>query len=43
MNTIVYSALPLKLRRMKNAPPLRRKRPSTGMFRLMPAAMCGTA
>ena len=28
---------------MKNAPPLRRNRPITGMLRLMPAAMCGTA
>ena len=38
MNTIGYSPLPRKLRRMKNAPPMRRKRPITGRFRLMPAA-----
>jgi hypothetical protein len=38
-----YSASPLKLRRRKNAPPLRRKRPITGMLRLTPAATCGTA
>ena len=31
------------LRRMKNAPPLRRNRPTTGILRLMPAAMCGMA
>ena len=43
MNTAVYSALPRKLRRMKNAPPLRSKRPTTGRLRLTPAAMCGTA
>ena len=34
---------PAKVRRMKNAPPLRRNRPTTGMLRLIPAAMCGMA
>ncbi|MNJ59030.1 hypothetical protein D3C77_546930 [compost metagenome] len=41
LNTAVYSGLPLKVRRMKNAPPRRSRPPITGMFRLMPAAMCG--
>ena len=41
LNTAVYSGLPLKVRRMKNAPPRRSRLPITGMLRLMPAAMCG--
>ena len=36
VNTAAYSASPLKLRRRKNAPPLRRNRPTTGRLRLMP-------
>ena len=43
MNTTEYRTSPLKLRRKKNAPPLRRKRPMTGMLRFDPAAMCGNA
>ena len=38
MNTIGYRPEPRKLRRMKNAPPLRSSRPITGRFRLTPAA-----
>lgn len=41
LNTAVYSRLPLKVRRMKKAPPRRSRPPITGMLRLMPAAMCG--
>jgi hypothetical protein len=43
VNTLEYSAFPLKERRMKNPPPLRRNLPITGMLRLTPAATCGTA
>jgi len=43
VNTAEYVWLPPKLRRRKNAPPRRRNEPITGMLRLMPAAMCGTA
>ncbi|MNP67016.1 hypothetical protein D3C76_1627950 [compost metagenome] len=41
LNTAVYSGLPLKVRRMKNAPPRRSRPPMSGMLRLMPAATCG--
>ncbi len=41
LSTAEYSALPRMLRRMKNAPPLRRIVPTTGRLRLMPATMCG--